>query len=174
MVKDIFKIEPIKGTVKVDGRKTISPHNSAKNLKYANLPALCNDCVYRSEEAGGNGKCPKYEKDAACAVREDFVKFLDQIDTRNPEDLKALLDMLAKQSFENVMIALFQARMDGNIPDRNAKAEINTFLNIVKTTSELSDKIVVTEKKTFSKEGDISEIYRSILEKKRNDTFGSP
>ena len=39
-------------------QKTISPHNSAKTLKYAKLPALCNDCIYRSIDDGGNGNVP--------------------------------------------------------------------------------------------------------------------
>ena len=68
-------------TVEVNKHKTVSPYNSAKHLKYAKLPAECNKCIYRSEEEGGNGRCPKYEKDAACAIRKDIKQFLDQINT---------------------------------------------------------------------------------------------
>jgi len=170
MEDDVFKIKPVDTGFEVseNKQKTISPYNSVKNLKYAKLPALCNDCVYRAVEAGGNGKCPKYEKDAACIVREDFQKFLGDIDTRNPEDLKALLDMLAKMSMENVMLALFQSKMDGNIPDRNTKAEVNNLLNIVKIINELNSKITITEKKEYTKTGDISSIFRQI--KAKNDT----
>ena len=95
---------------------------------------------YRSIADGGNGKCPKYEAGAACAIRDDFVKFINELDTRNPEDLKEMLDMIAKLSFENVLMALTQSKLDGNIPDRNTKSEISTLLNIVKAINELSGK----------------------------------
>ncbi len=147
-------------------QKTVSPHNSAKTLKYAKLPALCDDCIYRSVEDGGNGKCPKYEKGAACAVRADFKKFLSQINTRNPEDLRALLDYLAKETFENVMLCLVEAKMDGNVPDRNSISVINNFLNVVKTAAELADKIVITERKEFNKDSDIDLIFRQIEAKR--------
>ena len=115
---DLFKIKSINGkdVVSADKRKLISPFNSTKHFKSANIPALCDQCVYRSVEDGGNGKCPKYEAGAVCAIREDFLKFINEIDTRNPEDIKAMMDMIAKISFENVLMALTQAKMDGNIP----------------------------------------------------------
>ena len=96
---DIFKIKPLDDNaskVVVDGHKTVSPFNSAKHLKTANIPALCDQCVYRSIDEGGNGKCPKYEKGAMCAIRKDFVELINQLDTRNPEHVKTMLDMLAK------------------------------------------------------------------------------
>ena len=166
---DLFKIEPIEGKISIDKRKTVSPFNSVKHLKTANIPALCDQCVYRSIDDGGNGKCPKYEKAAVCAIREDFVKFINDLDTRNPEDLKAMIDMLAKLSFENVLMALTQAKMDGNIPDRNTKSEINTLLSIVKSNNDLNSKIVVTERTEFDKAGDISNIFRQIKAKKSGD-----
>ena len=152
--------------VKHNKHKTVSPYNSVKHLKYANLPALCNDCIYRHVDEGGNGKCPKWEKDAACAIRADFKKFLAQIDTRKPDDLRALLDFLAKESFENVMLCLAQQKMDGNVPDRNTKSEINSFLTVIKTAAELADKIIVTEKVEFNKDSDIDTIFRQIEAKK--------
>ena len=166
--EEIFKIKPVgnKNIVVEDKRKTISPFNSAKHFKAANIPALCDQCVYKSIEAGGNGKCPKYEEGAVCAIREDFLKFINELDTRNPEDLKAMIDMLAKISFENVLMALTQAKMDGNIPDRNTKSEINTLLEIVKSINDLNSKITVTEQKEFNKEVDISNIFRQIKSQK--------
>ena len=101
-----------------------------------------------------------------CAIREDFLKFINELDTRNPEDLKAMIDMLAKISFENVLMALTQAKMDGNIPDRNTKSEIKTLLEIVKSINDLNSKITVTEQKEFNKEGDISNIFRQIKSQK--------
>lgn len=168
MAEDLFKIKPIGGGGKVviDGRKTISPFNSAKHMKTANLPALCDQCIYRSIEAGGNGKCPKYEAGAICAIREDFVKFINDLDTRKPDDVKAMLDMIAKLSFENVLMALTESKMDGNIPDRNTKSEINTLLNIVKSINELNSKIVLTEETKLNKQGDIESIFKQIKARK--------
>ena len=163
MSDDIFKIEPVgnKDFVVENKRKTISPFNSAKHLKTANIPALCDQCVYRSIEDGGNGKCPKYEAGAVCAIRKDFINMINILDTRNPEDLKSMMDMLAKLSFENVLMALTQAKMDGNIPDRNTKSEVNTLLSIVKSINDLNAKIVVTEKTEY-RQGDIENIFRQI------------
>ena len=165
---DLFKIKPIggKNIVSEDRRKLVSPFNSAKHFKAANLPALCDQCVYRSISDGGNGKCPKYEAGAVCAIREDFVKFINELDTRNPEDLKEILDMIAKLSFENVLMALTQSKLDGNIPDRNTKSEINTLLSVVKSINDLNSKIVVSEEAKFDKSGDIESIFRQIKAQK--------
>ena len=166
----IFKMKKIKNTnttaVVENKRKTVSPFNSAKHLKTANIPALCDQCVYRSIESGGNGKCFKYEEGAICGIREDFVKFINELDTRNPEDVKEMIDMLAKLTFENVLMALTQAKLDGNIPDRNTKSEINSFLGIMKTLNDLNSKVVLTEKAEYTKEGDISNIFRQIKAQK--------
>ena len=101
-----------------------------------------------------------------CTVREDFVEFINQLDTRNPEDLKGMMDMLAKLSFENVLMALTQSKMDGNIPDRNTKSEINALLSIVKSINDLNSKIVVSEEAKFDKSGDIESIFRQIKAQK--------
>jgi hypothetical protein len=160
----LFKIKPIGkgGKVVLDKRKTVSPFNSAKHLRTANIPAYCDQCVYRSIDTGGNGKCPKYEAKAICAIREDFVKFINELDTRNPEDVKSMLDMLAKLSFENVLMALAESKFDGNIPDRNTKSEINTLLNVVKSINELNSKIVLSEKTKYDSKGDIESIFKQI------------
>lgn len=162
---DIFKIKPIggKNIVVEDKRKLISPFNAAKHLKDANIPAYCDQCVYRSVDSGGNGKCPKYEKGAVCSIREDYINVINLMDTRKPDDIKAMLDMIAKLSFENVLMALTQAKMDGNIPDRNTKSEINTLLNVVKAINDLNTKVVVTEGQAFDeKTGDITSIFKQI------------
>ena len=166
--EDLFKIKPVgnKNIVVEDKRKTVSPFNSTKHFKAANIPALCDQCVYRSIEDGGNGKCPKYEAGAVCAIREDFLKFINELDTRDPEDVKAMMDMLAKISFENVLMALTQAKMDGNIPDRNTKSEIKTLLDIVKSINDLNSKITITEQKEYNKEGDIANIFKQIKAQK--------
>lgn len=166
MVKeDIFKIKPIDGKniIVEDKRKLVSPFNAAKHLKDANIPAYCDQCVYRSVDSGGNDKCPKYEKGAVCSIREDYISVINLMDTRKPDDIKAMLDMIAKLSFENVLMALTQAKMDGNIPDRNTKSEINTLLNVVKAINDLNTKVVVTEGQAFDeKTGDITSIFKQI------------
>lgn len=165
MTEEIFKIKPLDkyaAKVVVDGRKTISPFNSIKNLKTANIPALCDQCVYRSIDSGGNGKCPKYEKGALCAIRKDFIALINELDTRNPEHVKTMLDMLAKLSFENVLMSLTEAKFDGNIPDRNSKSEINTLLKIISTIAEISNKIVISQETKINKQGDIDSIFRQI------------
>lgn len=162
---DIFKIKPIggKNIIVEDKRKLVSPFNAAKHLKDANIPAYCDQCVYRSVETGGNGKCPKYEAGAVCSIREDYINVINLMDTRKPDDIKAMLDMIAKLSFENVLMALTQAKMDGNIPDRNTKSEINTLLNVVKAINDLNTKVVVTEGQAFDeKTGDITSIFKQI------------
>ena len=170
MADDIFKMKKVKNTnattVVENKRKTVSPFNAAKHLKTANIRALCDQCVYRSIDSGGNGKCFKYEEGAICGIREDFVKFINELDTRNPEDVKEMIDMLAKLTFENVLMALTQAKLDGNIPDRNTKSEINSFLGIMKTLNDLNSKVVLTEKAEYTKEGDISNIFRQIKAQK--------
>ena len=47
MAEELFKIEPVgnKDFVIENKRKTVSPFNSAKHLKTANIPALCDQCV---------------------------------------------------------------------------------------------------------------------------------
>ena len=165
MTEEIFKIKPLDkyaAKVVVDGRKTVSPFNSIKNLKTANIPALCDQCVYRSIDSGGNGKCPKYEKGALCAIRKDFIALINELDTRNPEHVKTMLDMLAKLSFENVLMSLTEAKFDGNIPDRNSKSEINTLLKIISTIAEISNKIVISQETKINKQGDIDSIFRQI------------
>ena len=157
----LFKIKKVTGEISEDKRKLVSPHNSIKNFKYANLPAQCNDCVYRSRDEGGNGKCSVYEKDAACAIRKDIAKFLEQLDTRNMEDLKSLLDMLAKMNMEQFMLAYAQGKLDGNVPDRNTRAEVNSILSIAKLISEVNSKVENTSK-TYSKSGDIENLFREL------------
>ena len=59
--------------------------------------------------------------------------------------------------------------MDGNIPDRNTKSEINTFLNIVKTLTDLSTKIMVTQTTAIDdKTGDITSIFKQIKAQKND------
>jgi hypothetical protein len=164
---DIFKIKSIgdKFVVSEDKRKTISPHNSLKHFREADIPALCDQCKYRSIDAGGNGKCPKYEDGAVCTIRKDYISFINELDTRNPEDLKEIMDIVTKITFENVMMTARQSKFDGGVPDKNGRSEINVLMNLIKALSDLNSKITITERKEFSKEGDINTIFRQIKAK---------
>jgi hypothetical protein len=164
---DIFKIKSIgnKFVVSEDKRKTISPHNSLKHFREADIPALCDQCKYRSIDAGGNGKCPKYEEDAVCVIRKEYISFINELDTRNPEDCKEMMDIVLKITFENVMMTATQAKFDGGVPDKNGRSEINVLMNLIKAQSDLNSKITITERKEFTKEGDINSIFRQIKAK---------
>ena len=165
MPEDLFKIKPVggKNIVVEDKRKTVSPFNSAKHFKDANIPAYCDQCIYRSINTGGNGKCPKYEAGAVCSIRDDYIKIINTLDTRKPDDVKAMLDMIAKISFENVLMALTKPKMYGNRPDRNTKSENNTLLAVIKSINDLNTKVVVTQQTELDqKTGDISSIFKQI------------
>ena len=94
---------------------------------------------------------------------------INELDTRDPKHVKTMLDMLAKLSFENVLMALYESKMDGNIPDRNTKSEVNTLLKIISTIGEISNKIEVSETTTLNKKGDIESIFRQIKANKKGD-----
>lgn len=166
--KDLFKIKKIEGdiVVKEDGRKTISPYNSLKHFKNASLPAACNDCIYKSIEAGGNGKCPKYEKDAFCAIRADFQDYLGQLDTRKPDDLRKLLGEFIGIMSENTVISLAQMKMDGNIPDRNTISQLNMLLKTMQQMKELQGTVEVTETQELDKDGLIKSVFKQLSAKK--------
>ena len=46
--------------------------------------------------------------------------------------------------------------------DRKAKSEIKEFLDIIKSINDLHSKLSTTEKKRYTKEGDIENIFRQI------------
>jgi len=165
---ELFQIKKIEGKLKPveDKRKTISPYNSLKHFKNASLPAECNNCIYKSIEEGGNGKCPKYEKDALCAIREDFTKYIEQLDTRNPEDLKKLLGEFIHIMSENTVISLAQMKMDGNIPDRNTISQLNMLLKTMQQMQELSGSIEVTKTEELDKDGLIKSVFTQLSAKK--------
>jgi hypothetical protein len=53
--------------------------------------------------------------------------------------------------------------MDGNVPDRNTKSEINTLLSVIKSINDLNTKVIVTQQTELDeKTGDISTIFKQI------------
>ena len=169
MTDDIFRIEPIDGKVVVDGRKTISPFNSVKHLNRANIPMLCNDCIYRSKDAGGNGLCPEYKLDSTCSIREDIGKFIGELDTRNPEDVKTSLDVIAKLLFENSIMTITESKFNNKTNTRSMNSDLNTLLKVFSLIGEFSSKYTMTEEKTINKAGDIESIFKKIKEKRALD-----
>lgn len=163
-----IKIEKKDGVLQVreDKRSSVSPYNSLKHFRNASLPAKCNDCIYKSIEEGGNGKCPKYEKDAVCAIREEFQEYLSQIDTRNPEDLKKLLSEFIGIMSENTIISLAQMKMDGNIPDRNTITQLNALLKTMAQMQELQGTVEVKETTELDKDGLIKSVFQELSAKK--------
>ena len=165
---ELFKIEKIEGKLitSEDKRKSVSPYNSLKHFKNASLPAHCNDCIYKSIEKGGNGKCPKYEEDSVCIIREEFQTYIAQLDTRNPEDLKKLLGEFIGIMAENSIISLAQMKMDGNIPDRNTITQINSLLKTMQQMQELQGTVEVTETTELDKDGLIKSVFKQLSAKK--------
>lgn len=153
-------------SVELDKRKTVSPFNSAKHLKYAKkgISAFCNTCKYRDIEAGGRGGCPKYKEDSVCTIRNDTKKLCNELDTRNPETIEWMLDKIIKEGFESVMLSYAQAKIDGNIPDKNSRAEIDSFVKRLQLWNELRTKTTLKAVKTESlgSDGEIQSIFQML------------
>lgn len=167
----IKKIGNNETKVAVDKRKTISPYNSVKHLKYASkISAVCNTCKYRSVEAGGRGGCDQYKQDSVCTIRKDTKKLCDQLDTRNPETIDWMLDKIIKEGFQTIMLTFDQIKMDGNVPDKNSQREINNFVKLLQTWNDLKAKTSVTAAKVqVSENDDITHIFEMIYAKKQEN-----
>jgi len=53
-----------------------------------------------------------------------------------------------------------------HLHDRKAKSEMDSLLNAVKSINDLHSKLSTTEKKKYTKEGDIENIFRQIKAQK--------
>ena len=145
-------------------RRSITSRGNAiiKTGKYAKLPIYCNDCYYRSEAAGGNGKCNAYKEDSICTVREDIKKHCGNLDSRKPDDLKQIVDENIKLLMERSMFAAFAAGMDGNLLDRATNAQLNTLHQYIKLMKELQGTTTVTASETTSEANFITEIFQNM------------
>lgn len=174
----LFKMKPVKGGIEVseDRRKTISPFNSSKHLKYAKkgISAKCDTCVYRSINAGGRGGCPKYEPGAVCAIRSDIKKLVTELDTRNPDTIRYMMDFIIKEGFEAVVLAYAQCKMDSNIPDRNTRNEIDSFVKRLQVWDQIrDDKVTVTATQaSLGSKGDIENIVKMLSISKTQKDMG--
>ena len=152
-----------KPVVMKNGRM-VSRFNAIKHGKYAKIPIYCNDCYYRSKEAGGNGKCEAYAENSVCTVREDIKKRCGMLDSRKPEDVKTMVDDTIKDLRERVMFAMFTAGLDGNLSDRATNAQMNTLRDYLRLATELQGSVKVTEmrRESNSQMDAITEIFRSV------------
>lgn len=166
-VPDLIKITKNKDNkieVKHDKRAEISAFNAIKSLKYSKkLAAHCNDCQFRIRDEGGLGGCHAYEKDAVCSVRKDIKKFTELYDTRKPDELRQMIDILYKFVFENTIQGLLSDRFRGNVVDKNSIALVNALTSLSKVQNELgrTGDIEVSETQLFSK-NNISSIIKKI------------
>lgn len=127
------------GVKKVDGKSVVavkdrrsitSRGNPFKHGKRANLPALCDQCVFgRNKDVGGNGKCSEYEEGAACKIRADIEKVINHYDTRNVEGLQTLVDIELKRVLALGILGDIISRMEGNVPDKDA-THTNAFVKL--------------------------------------------
>lgn len=174
----IFKLKPIKKhkgvgkeqsheVVEVDkSKRELTKYNALKHGKYAELPIYCNDCYYRSKDEGGNGKCEAYKKDSVCTVRADIKKYCGELDSRDPDTLKTIVDNNIKMLNERVMFSIFTAGMDGNLLDKATNAQMNTLHSYIKLMKDLNGTVKITastEETEGSGDADfITKMFKSI------------
>lgn len=99
---------------------TVDKENQSVHLMPQNIYVLlncqlCVTIVFTGRLIQGQWKMSKYEADASCAIREDIQKVIGDMDTRDPEQLKGILDYLVKLYTEQIFVALGESKMDGNI-----------------------------------------------------------
>ena len=170
MAVEVREVKRKKGTAEKDklvvfeDRRSITSRGNAKikNLKYAKLPVYCNDCYYRSEEAGGNGKCSAYKEDALCEIRSDIKKHCLAMDSRKPDDLKSMVDEMIQLLRERTMFAMFTAGMDGNTVDKGTNAQLNTLHSYIKLMRELQGTTTVTATEARTESDFITDLFRQV------------
>ena len=75
-------------------------------------------------------------------------------------------------SFSNKMV-LGESKMDGNIPDRNTNAQLNSLLKIINTMVELSGKVEIKETQVFDEKNIMKSIFKEMTAKKSMMEDGS-
>lgn len=140
-------------------------YNALKHGKYAKVPLQCNQCQYRSEVAGGNGKCTEYQADAVCVIRSDLKKVIDQYDTRNADDMRNIVNEMIQMLFEKFAFAECVKRMDGtqlSALDMHVASQLHKF---VKLQSELITSTVIAQEELVEDSGKrtIRQIMKNIV-----------
>ena len=101
-----------------------------------------------------------------CGIRDEFGEYIQQLDTRNPDDLKKLLGEFISIMSENTIISLAQMKMDGNIPDRNTISQLNMLLKTMAQMQELHGTVEVKETTEVDKDGLIKSVFKELSAKK--------
>ena len=144
----IFKIKKLKRAEKghakgdevvvADQRQVTSATNRLKTGEYARLPFYCDTCVLRPKDAGGSvGGCPVYEKGAICSVDTKYEEFIEKWNTREPDQLRDLIDTDIKTLKSRINKSDLLSAADGGIPDKNTLAYWNTLLRYYEFASRL-------------------------------------
>jgi len=160
--------------VKIDQRKVTSKYNAVKHGVYANFPLLCNNCDLRPKETGGIGGCNVYQKDSTCNVRKDIRKYNEQFDTRDPEQLKHIVDDQIHLLLERVAFAEFRAGVEGGLLDKATLAQTHELRDFIKLQHELmgSVKITAIEEENLDVKNDIRKLFRSVTAEKTGGVDG--
>lgn len=160
--EDLLQIKPVG---KMDMRSITSKKNALKTGRYAKdgaIPLLCNDCYLRPIEKQGNGKCSFFKEGAVCCIDDKLKGICEQYDTRNPEDIKEILDELAHIYMLRVLKANWLATKDGGFVDKATDAQTKQLLNIIVLINDLSRKVVISAEETRSFRGGLSEMFRKV------------
>lgn len=158
------KVEGKEVELVIDKRTVPNKKNTrrSKSLKYArNLPVKCDVCPYRSLDEGGNGVCPKYEREGLCTIRKDIAKVVDKFNERNEGKILAMMESEFTDNWEHIQFYQALEKAGGELNPEVTK-RLNTITNLGKVISEIKTRketIEVKETKRLSK-GVIEEIGR--------------
>lgn len=150
-----------------DKRKRVSKYNRFAHGQSTDLPAYCDTCVFRSKESGGGGQCPKYKEGSTCVLRKDLAEMFATYSTREPEDLKNITDQLIKLKLEDVYMAELISRMDGNLPDKSSRAELNSLVQLLKLSKDLNIVEIKATETTKTGADGLEEIMRQVIVKRQ-------
>ena len=175
-IPNLIEISKVKGTKGVPAKTKVRTPNtqglnrnerghSFKSGKYAVLEsAHCDTCYLRDEDAGGSGQCTEYEAGAVCSIDKDLKRIIDKFDTRNPEDIKEIVNETTKDLLLRVKKSVIQANFDGNFVDKTYLANQAALMNNLRIATDLNNRVGVTMTQTekFNESGDLQEIGRTL------------
>lgn len=164
--EEIFKIKKltraekgkgVKGDTIVvsDKRQVTSAANALGEGKQARLPFYCDTCVLRPSDVGGSvGGCPVYEKGSICTVDTKYEEFIEKWNTRDPDQLRDLVDTDIKTLKSRINKSDLLSAADGGIPDKNTLAYWNTLLRFYEFATRLQQPArIVAGRETKDGEG---------------------
>ena len=150
-------MKPIEVSRDTDIEATVTKPDRGKYLSFRmKCAVLCDDCAYRPKEEGGNGKCGVYEQGSVCVLRANIHKASQDLDTRNPDHLKARLDQVISSGLDEAQVQIELASMSNTPVPKEVIGLLASVNNSAKLMSELTNKKMVneiSESKTFTKDG---------------------